>query len=63
LGALLSGFVTGSLIERFGRRNVMLALTLPCLLGWGLIFFAQNFTMIYIGRVLTGKSFVILILI
>ena len=32
----------------------MMALTVPCTLGWLLITFARNVEMIYLGRIVTG---------
>ncbi|KAL0281574.1 UNVERIFIED_CONTAM: hypothetical protein PYX00_002520 [Menopon gallinae] len=55
IGCLL----TGSMLDKFGRRATLLTLNVPCLLGWLLIAFAKgDFTlyMIYAGRFFTGLA-------
>ncbi|CAG7826803.1 unnamed protein product [Allacma fusca] len=54
LGAVAACPFAGYGITNFGRRMTMLLLTVPFLGGWLLIFFAQDFAMIYAGRFLTG---------
>lgn len=46
--------IAGKLIEFIGRRNSLLYLNGPFVLGYGLIAFAQNIEMIYLGRFITG---------
>ncbi|CAG7823599.1 unnamed protein product, partial [Allacma fusca] len=54
LGALMSGFIVGVCINKFGRKLTMLAISFPFVLGWLLIAFAQNLPMMYAGRFITG---------
>lgn len=48
--------LTGYLINFVGRKTTMLLLVIPFTLGWALIIFAQNVTMLIIGRTLLGVS-------
>lgn len=43
-------------MQKFGRKYTMLSLVIPFTIGWALIIWAQNFTMMFIGRFLTGLS-------
>lgn len=49
-GALSSGF----LMDRYGRRKTALFICFPFTFAWLLVSFAQNVTMIYIARILSG---------
>lgn len=42
LGALLSCPVMACLVDTFGRKQLMLMLTIPTLIGWALIIWAQS---------------------
>ena len=55
LGALISGPITGFLINKFGRKQTMLCFAFPFLCGWALIILAQNLVMMGAGRFITGK--------
>ncbi|XP_071549837.1 trehalose transporter 1-like protein [Panulirus ornatus] len=54
LGALLGGPVGGVSLNILGRRGTMLASVLPYIVGWLLIAFARNVSMLITGRVVTG---------
>ena len=56
LGAAISCLPIGYLMNMFGRKWTMLSLVIPFTIGWGLIIWAQNFAMMFIGRLLTGLS-------
>jgi SP family facilitated glucose transporter-like MFS transporter 8 len=56
LGVILSIIPAGYAADKFGRKIVMLALCIPCLVGWICIIFAGSPTVIYMGRFLTGLS-------
>jgi sugar porter (SP) family MFS transporter len=56
LGAVLAGPIAGFGVERFGRKRSMLIFCLPFILGWLLIYTAQDIDSILIGRILTGIS-------
>ena len=62
LGAVAACPFAGYGISNFGRRTTMLLLSAPFVAGWLLIYFAENLTMIYSGRFITGKSKLFLIL-
>ncbi|XP_037050880.1 facilitated trehalose transporter Tret1-2 homolog [Bradysia coprophila] len=49
-GCLLSGYV----MDRLGRKKTLIMIEIPLIIGWLLIAFASDITMIYIGRVLVG---------
>ncbi|KAF2883248.1 hypothetical protein ILUMI_22918 [Ignelater luminosus] len=54
LGAMFMCFPSGIMCEKLGRKLSMLTLTVPFIVGWLLIIFANSVEMIYIGRFLTG---------
>jgi SP family facilitated glucose transporter-like MFS transporter 8 len=54
LGALFSAPVCGLLMDRIGRKNTMLILSVPFVLGWLLIGYAQNLAMMLCGRFISG---------
>ncbi|XP_064537765.1 facilitated trehalose transporter Tret1-2 homolog [Drosophila montana] len=53
-GAACACVPVGILIRAFGRRLIMLLITLPYFLGWGCIIAAQKAFMLYIGRFVVG---------
>lgn len=54
LGCSISCIPIGFLMDRFGRKWSMISLSVPFLVGWCLVIWAQNFTMLLIGRLLIG---------
>lgn len=44
----------GILMKEYGCKPLMLYQFIPCLLGWGLLIFAKNVNMLYLGRFLQG---------
>ncbi|XP_055595906.1 facilitated trehalose transporter Tret1-like isoform X2 [Uranotaenia lowii] len=50
IGSLFAGLV----MEFLGRLNTIKLATVPCVIGWIIIALADSFTMIMVGRVLTG---------
>jgi len=42
LGALLSCPVMATVIDKFGRKQLMIIVTIPALVGWALIIWAQS---------------------
>lgn len=56
LGALLGALSGGFLMDRFGRKLVLISLSLPFVVGWLLIIVAVDPSMLYIGRILGGAA-------
>lgn len=56
LGAGSVCILTGYIINLIGRKTTMLLLVVPFTVGWMLLIFAQNVTMLIIGRALLGVS-------
>ncbi|XP_046650285.1 solute carrier family 2, facilitated glucose transporter member 8-like [Daphnia pulicaria] len=56
LGALLGALTGGFLMDTFGRKMVLIFLSLPFVLGWLLIAVAVHPSMLYIGRILGGAA-------
>jgi SP family facilitated glucose transporter-like MFS transporter 8 len=54
LGALIGALSAGVLMDRFGRKTVLLAISVPYAVGWVLIIAAVDPSMLYIGRILGG---------
>lgn len=56
LGCAVSCIPIGALASKFGRKWTMLGLTVPCVVGWLLVIWARNLTMLLIGRFLLGLA-------
>nr|CAD7579601.1 unnamed protein product [Timema californicum] len=56
LGALVVMAPMGWAIDRLGRKNTMLLLVVPFLVGWALIMWPTSVGMLYAGRFLTGMA-------
>ena len=66
IGALIGAAFTGVALDKFGRKAMLIAGCLPCILGWYVIsasfFFITKdnyipvFVMLLVGRFLTGLS-------
>ncbi|XP_054290173.1 facilitated trehalose transporter Tret1-2 homolog [Macrosteles quadrilineatus] len=56
LGALIAAPAVGWLVTTIGRKSSMIFLCVPSVIGYGLLAWAQNVPMLYIGRLLTGMS-------
>jgi MFS family permease len=54
IGCIFSAILVTFTLDRLGRKKTMLLLVFPIMIGWILIIFAQNFTMMLIGRLLCG---------
>ncbi|XP_017148830.1 facilitated trehalose transporter Tret1-2 homolog [Drosophila miranda] len=54
LGATVICIPVGFMIDWIGRRPTMLALIPPYMVGWVLMLFAKNVTMLYFGRFILG---------
>lgn len=56
VGAMVSCLPVGILMKKFGRKTTMLSLVIPFVIGWSLVIFAQNVTMMAIGRFVIGLA-------
>lgn len=56
LGAASMCIPIGVIINVLGRKNSMLALVAPFLIGWALLIWASHISMLIIGRVFIGIS-------
>lgn len=56
LGAALVCLIIGTVIQVFGRKLTMLLLVIPFTIGWALVIFATNVSMLFVGRFLLGVS-------
>uniref|UniRef100_A0A336LQF3 Facilitated trehalose transporter Tret1 n=1 Tax=Culicoides sonorensis TaxID=179676 RepID=A0A336LQF3_CULSO len=56
LGAAFICIPIGFLANWFGRKWTMLGLVIPFTIGWVLVIWAQNLTMMFIGRFLLGLA-------
>ncbi|KAF5269942.1 hypothetical protein FQR65_LT05741 [Abscondita terminalis] len=56
LGAMVMCFPIGIMCDKFGRKLAMLLLTVPFIIGWLLIIFANSIGMVYAGRFITGMA-------
>jgi MFS family permease len=56
LGCAISCLPIGFLMKKFGRKWTMLSLVVPFMIGWVLVIWAQNFTMLMIGRFIIGLA-------
>ncbi|XP_063703886.1 facilitated trehalose transporter Tret1-like [Culicoides brevitarsis] len=56
LGAAFICIPVGFLAGLFGRKMTMLGLVIPFTVGWALMLFATNVTMMYVGRFMLGVA-------
>lgn len=56
VGCGISCLFIGLLMEKFGRKKTMLYLVIPLIVGWSLLVWAQNFTMLLSGRFILGLA-------
>lgn len=56
IGCAVSCLPIGRLMMQFGRKWTMISLVVPFMIGWGLMIWAQNFTMLLIGRFMIGLA-------
>lgn len=54
LGSIVGNIVFGYLTGKFGRKNPLIFLTIPTVISWLLIWFAQNVFHLYASRFLNG---------
>lgn len=56
IGLALSCLPVGYLMNTFGRKWTMIGSVLPYMIGWSLLIWAQNFSMLLIGRFFLGLA-------
>lgn len=56
IGCAVSCLPIGFLMKKFGRKWTMISLVVPFMIGWALVTWAQNFTMLLIGRLIIGLA-------
>lgn len=56
LGAAMVCLVIGTVIQMLGRKLTMLLLVIPFTIGWALVTWATNLSMLFVGRFLLGIS-------
>lgn len=56
LGAAFVCLFIGTVINFIGRKLTMLLLVIPFTIGWALVIWASNVSMLYVGRILLGIS-------
>ncbi|XP_057664603.1 facilitated trehalose transporter Tret1 isoform X2 [Diorhabda carinulata] len=56
LGAMVTCFPIGFLCDKIGRKWSCILTVIPFTIGWLLVIFAKNLSMIYAGRFLTGLA-------
>lgn len=54
IGAIVGSPLVGWMVDFFGRKNTMLILLAPCLVGWACIIWAESTFMFCIGRFIIG---------
>lgn len=54
VGCSFSCLFIGYLMDKFGRKNTMLGLVVPLIVGWSLLAWAKNFSMLLCGRFILG---------
>ncbi|GBM51383.1 Facilitated trehalose transporter Tret1 [Araneus ventricosus] len=55
LGAVLGGIVASWLCNKLGRKGTLMISSIPFLIGWVFIAYADKLVYIYIGRFITGS--------
>lgn len=50
----IGAFITGPLMDRFGRRRIALLTCFPIFIGWFLMYIASDVKFIYAARIVGG---------
>lgn len=56
IGVPIGSFVTGPLMDKFGRKTMCLASCIPALISWILLIKANSINLVYISRCIAGFS-------
>lgn len=54
VGAMVGATVSGQIADTIGRKGALMVAALPNIIGWVAITLAQNASLLYLGRLLTG---------
>lgn len=57
LASLPGSFVNAWLVDKIGRKGMLLLSTVTLFVPWIIIFFAKSLTMLYVGRAMGGIGF------
>ncbi|KAH8352345.1 hypothetical protein KR084_003519 [Drosophila pseudotakahashii] len=56
IGSMLGNILAGTLMNRIGRKLVMLGIAFPYMMFWCMIYFVQSVEFLYVGRLLAGMT-------
>ncbi|XP_046452123.1 solute carrier family 2, facilitated glucose transporter member 8-like isoform X5 [Daphnia pulex] len=56
IGAMIGALSGGFLMDKFGRRFVLMMMSAPYIIGWLMISLAVDSSMLYVGRIIVGFS-------
>ena len=56
VGSMFGSLIGGWTVNKLGRKGTIISCVVPFELGWFLIFFAKNHSMLYAGRIITGLA-------
>ena len=54
LGEILGGICAGPMLDKYGRKTVIIINTIPFVIGWLIIAASSSISCVYIGRFITG---------
>ena len=54
IGALCGSYAAGWMVEKYGRKSTIIYSAPPYVIGWLLLTAAEDFVVLYIGRIVTG---------
>lgn len=54
LGAFPGALIGGFIMERLGRKWTLISFSIPMVIGWFVVIFAQNVYYLYVARVMHG---------
>lgn len=50
----VGSFIVGPLMDKFGRKRIILLTCIPFFISWILIYFARGIYSIYVARIIAG---------
>ena len=54
IGALCGSYAAGWMVEKYGRKSTIIYSAAPYVIGWLLLAAAEDYVVLYIGRIVTG---------